>query len=211
MACAQQAVHRYCLNLRPSGAECPHTRKAVGHVQGWPVPALSRQEEGQYDPHRVDWMDHLLGSTSSRRGSRGFFLQLKQITDSESLFMALQSLTGTFFSPGSPWRARAIRASPRRILVSLVLSDKTRMGKGLTKIGAKAKARPRCLQQSHAACADTPSQLSPTADKRRPSPRLTYYGTVVENQQDGVRTRPLLTRPSIHIDSIRKSWNAVSR
>ena len=111
MACAQQAVHRYCLNLRPSGAECPHTRNPVGHVQGWPVPALSRQEEGQYDPHRVDWMDHLLGSTSSRRGSRGFFLQLKQITDSESLFTALQSLTGTFFSPGSPWRARAVRAS----------------------------------------------------------------------------------------------------
>ena len=107
---AQQAVHRYCLNLRPSGAECPHTRKPVGHVQGWPVPALSRQEEGQYDPHRVDWMDHLLGSTSSRRGSRGFFLQLKQITDSESLFTALQSLIGTFFSPGSPWRARAVRA-----------------------------------------------------------------------------------------------------
>ena len=106
-----QAVHRYCLNLRPSGAECPHTRNPVGHVQGWPVPALSRQEEGQYDPHRVDWMDHLLGSTSSRRGSRGFFLQLKQITDSESLFTALQSLTGTFFSPGSPWRARAVRAS----------------------------------------------------------------------------------------------------
>ena len=105
-----QAVHRYCLNLRPSGAECPHTRNPVGHVQGWPVPALSRQEEGQYDPHRVDWMDHLLGSTSSRRGSRGFFLQLKQITDSESLFTALQSLTGTFFSPGSPWRARAVRA-----------------------------------------------------------------------------------------------------
>ena len=78
------------------------------------MPALSRQEEGQYDPHRVDWMDHLLGSTSSRRGSRGFFLQLnleKQITDSESLFTALQSLTGTFFSPGSPWRARAVRAS----------------------------------------------------------------------------------------------------
>ena len=23
-----QAVHRYCLNLRPSGAECPHTRKS---------------------------------------------------------------------------------------------------------------------------------------------------------------------------------------
>ena len=111
VACAQQPVHRYCLNLRPSGAECPHTRKSVGHVQGWPVPALSRQEEGQYDPHRVDWMDHLLGSTSSRRGSRGFFLQLKQITDSESLFTALQSLTGTFFSPGSPWRARAVRAS----------------------------------------------------------------------------------------------------
>ena len=111
VACAQQAVHRYCLNLRPSGAECPHTRNPVGHVQGWPVPALSRQEEGQYDPHRVDWMDHLLGSTSSRRGSRGFFLQLKQITDSESLFTALQSLTGTFFSPGSPWRARAVRAS----------------------------------------------------------------------------------------------------
>ena len=44
VACAQQAVHRYCLNLRPSGAECPHTRKPVGHVQGWPVPALSRQE-----------------------------------------------------------------------------------------------------------------------------------------------------------------------
>ena len=111
-------VHRYCLNLRPSGAECPHTRKSVGHVQGWPVPALSRQEEGQYDPHRVDWMDHLLGSTSSRRGSRGFFLQLKQITDSESLFTALQSLTGTFFSPGSPWRARAVRAhhsSRRRV------------------------------------------------------------------------------------------------
>ena len=99
------------LNLRPSGAECLHTRNPVGHVQGWPVPALSRQEEGQYDPHRVDWMDHLLGSTSSRRGSRGFFLQLKQITDSESLFTALQSLTGTFFSPGSPWRARAVRAS----------------------------------------------------------------------------------------------------
>ena len=86
------------------------TRKSVGHVQGWPVPALSRQEEGQYDPHRVDWMDHLLGSTSSRRGSRGFFLQLKQITDSESLFTALQSLTGTFFSPGSPWRAREARS-----------------------------------------------------------------------------------------------------
>ena len=62
-----------------------------------------------YDPHRVDWMDHLLGSTSSRRGSRGFFFQLKQITDSESLFTALQSLSGTFFSPGSPWRARAVR------------------------------------------------------------------------------------------------------
>ena len=44
VACAQQAVHRYCLNLRPSGAECPHTRNTVGHVQGWPVPALSRQE-----------------------------------------------------------------------------------------------------------------------------------------------------------------------
>ena len=44
VACAQQAVHRYCLNLRPSGAECPHTRNPVGHVQGWPVPALSRQE-----------------------------------------------------------------------------------------------------------------------------------------------------------------------
>ena len=70
-----QAVHRYCLNLRPSGAECPHTRKPVGHVQGWPVRALSRQEYGQYDPHRVDWMDHLLGSTSSRRGRcrAGFF------------------------------------------------------------------------------------------------------------------------------------------
>ena len=53
----------------------------------------------------------ILGSTSSRRGSRGFFLQLKQITDSESLYTALQSLTGTFFSPGSPWRARAVRAS----------------------------------------------------------------------------------------------------
>ena len=72
-----RAVHRYCLNLRPSGAECPHTRNPVGHVQGWPVPALSRQEEGQYDPHRVDWMDHLLGSTSSRRGSHGFFLARK--------------------------------------------------------------------------------------------------------------------------------------
>ena len=33
VACAQQAVHRYCLNLRPSGAECPHTRNPVGHVQ----------------------------------------------------------------------------------------------------------------------------------------------------------------------------------
>ena len=44
VACAQQAVHRYCLNLRPSGAGCPHTRNPVGHVQGWPVPALSRQE-----------------------------------------------------------------------------------------------------------------------------------------------------------------------
>ena len=89
VACAQQAVHRYCLNLRPSGAECPHTRNPVGHVQGWPVPALSRQEEGQYDPHRVDWMDHLLGSTSSRRGSRGFFLQLRQITDSEIAYSQL--------------------------------------------------------------------------------------------------------------------------
>ena len=45
------------------------------------MPALSRQEyKGNIDPHRVDWMDHLLGSTSSRRRSRGFFLQLKQIT-----------------------------------------------------------------------------------------------------------------------------------
>ena len=41
VACAQQAVHRYCLNLRPSGAECPHTRNPVGHAQEWPVPALS--------------------------------------------------------------------------------------------------------------------------------------------------------------------------
>ena len=99
----------------------------MGHVQGWPVPALSRQEEGQYDPHRVDWMDHLLGSTSSRRGSRGFFLQLKQITDSESLFTALQSLTGTFFSPGSPWRARAVRAPYLQLSV-------VRKGKGLRKV-----------------------------------------------------------------------------
>ena len=73
------------------------------------MPALSRQEEGQYDPHRVDWMDHLLGSTSSRRGSRGFFLQLKQITDSESLFTALQSLTEPFFLTYVPWRAREAR------------------------------------------------------------------------------------------------------
>ena len=76
--------------------------------------ALSRQEEGQYDPHRVDWMDHLLGSTSSRRGSRGFFLQLKQITDSESLFTALQSLTGTFFL-----RARPGALEPSAILCRL--------------------------------------------------------------------------------------------
>ena len=105
-----QAVHRYCLNLRPSGAECPHTRNPVGHVQGWPVPALSRQEEGQYDPHRVDWVDHLLGGTSSRRGRVADFLLFTQTTDSESSLTALQALTGTFFSPGSPWRARAVRA-----------------------------------------------------------------------------------------------------
>ena len=76
-------------------------------------------------------MDHLLGSTSSRRGSRGFFLQLKQITDSESLFTALQSLTGTFYSTGSPWRARAVRAhhSSRRRVAS--------EGKGLRIINKK--------------------------------------------------------------------------
>ena len=79
------------------------------------MPALSRQEEGQYDPHRVDWMDHLLGSTSSRRGSRGFFLQLKQITDSESLFTALQSLTGTFFFSGL---ALALETSSESLLPS---------------------------------------------------------------------------------------------
>ena len=62
--------------------------------------ALSRQEEGQYDPHRVDWMDHLLGSTSSRRGSRGFFLQLKQMTDSESFIYGSTIAKWHVFSPG---------------------------------------------------------------------------------------------------------------
>ena len=72
--------------------------------------ALSRQEEGQYDPHRVDWVDHLLGGTSSRRGRVADFLLFTQTTDSESSLTALQALTGTFFAPGSPWRARAVRA-----------------------------------------------------------------------------------------------------
>ena len=54
------------------------------------------------------WTTSSAALHSSRRGSRGFFLQLKQITDSESLFTALQSLTGTFFSPGSPWLASTL-------------------------------------------------------------------------------------------------------
>ena len=90
----------------PPYSEC---RQTCPSKDGLCRPSADRNK-GQYDPHRVDWMDHLLGSTSSRRGSRGFFLQLKPITDSESLFTALQSLSGTFFSPGSPWRARAVRA-----------------------------------------------------------------------------------------------------
>ena len=61
-------------------------------------------------------MEHLLGSTSSRRGSRGFFLQLvlKQITDSESLFTALQSRQLTFFL-----RARPGALEPSAILCRL--------------------------------------------------------------------------------------------
>ena len=60
---------------------------------------------------RVDWMDHLLGGTSSwPRPSRGFFACHTKYRFRKLIHSATIA-NWHFFSPGSPWRARAVRAS----------------------------------------------------------------------------------------------------
>ena len=106
---------RHSLSLWPARAECgapmfgiPSDMSKDGACRPSAVKNKGHLASTVWTGWTTSWAALPAAAAESRIFCSSHFTQ---ITDSESLFMALQALTGKCFAPGSPWRARAVRAS----------------------------------------------------------------------------------------------------